>query len=200
LKKDWTPTQGSFRDFLHWLDQGVDSGGEKYLEIHRRLVAYFDRKNCLSAGELADETLARVAQKLQEKGEITGLPPAHYCYVTAKFVFLEYVRHAKHGQLGLEEFSVSGRPGSATAVTPASDSAPDDREQLLDCLEGCLKKLSAADHELILEYYQGERQEKIQRRRQLGLRLGLSANALTIRACRIRTKVEECVQECCKRQ
>ena len=200
MKKDWTPTQGSFRDFLHWLDQGVDSGGEKYLEMHRRLVAYFDRKNCLSAGELADETLARVAQKLQEKGEITGLSPAHYCYVTAKFVFLEYVRHAKHGQLDLEEFSVSGRPGSATAVTPASDSAADDREQLLDCLEGCLKKLSAVDHELILEYYQGERQEKIQRRRQLGLRLGLSANALTIRACRIRTKVEECVRECCRRR
>jgi DNA-directed RNA polymerase specialized sigma24 family protein len=199
LKKDWTPTQDSFHDFLQWLDQGVDSGGEKYLEMHRRLVAYFDRKNCLAADELADETLARVAQKLQKKGQITELSPAHYCYVTAKFVFLEYVRHAKQGRADLRELSVSAHPGSAPGTPPLRDAAADDQEQLLSCLDRCLKKLSAVDSELILEYYQGEKQEKIQRRREIGLRLGLSANALTIRACRIRTKVEQCVKECCQR-
>ena len=194
VKKDWTPTQDSFQTFLHWLDQGIDSGGEKYLEMHRRLVAYFDRKNCLTADELADETLARVAQKLQEKGEITDLSPAHYCYVTAKFVFLEYLRHAKHA--GLEEYSGSAEPVSGAHLP---DPADDDQEQLLSCLERCLKKLSAVDHELILEYYQGEKQEKIRRRRELGLRLRLTANALTIRACRIRTRVEQCVKDCCGR-
>jgi RNA polymerase sigma factor (sigma-70 family) len=199
VKKDWAPTQGSFQDFLHWLDQGVDSGGEKYLEMHRRLAAYFDRKNCLTADELADETLARVAQKLQEKGEITELSPAHYCYVTAKFVFLEYLRHAKHGRAGLEEFSVSGQPGSVPAA-PLSAENDDDQEKLLSCLDSCLNKLSAADSKLILEYYQGEKHEKIERRRELGTGLGLSANALSIRACRIRTKVEQCVKDCCKRR
>jgi DNA-directed RNA polymerase specialized sigma24 family protein len=199
VKKDWTPTQDSFQTFLHWLDQGVDSGGENYLEMHRRLVAYFDRKNCLTAAELADETLARVAQKLQEKGEITDLSPAHYCYVTAKFVFLEYLRHAKHGRAGLEEYSASGRTSAAPAAD-LPDPAANDHEQLLACLDRCLKKLSAADQELILEYYQGEKQEKIRCRRELGLRLGLSANALTIRACRIRTRVEQCVKDCCGRR
>ena len=198
MKKDWTPTQDSFQDFLHWLDQGVDSGGEKYLEMHRRLAAYFDRKNCLTADELADETLARVAQKLRDKGEITGLSPAHYCYVTAKFVFLEYVRHTKHGQADLEEFSVSGQPGSAAVVAHSSGGRDDEQEKLLSCLDRCLNKLSATDSALILEYYQGEKHEKIQRRHELGLRLGLSANALTIRACRIRSKVEQCVKDCCK--
>jgi len=199
VKKDWAPTQGSFQDFLHWLDQGVDSGGEKYLEMHRRLAAYFDRKNCLTADELADETLARVAQKLQEKGEITELSPAHYCYVTAKFVFLEYIRHAKHGRAGLDEFSVSRQPGSDSVVAaPSVRDGGDDQEQLLSCLDRCLNKLSTADSELILEYYQGEKHEKIQRRRELGIRLGLSANALSIRACRIRTRVEQCVKQCCK--
>ena len=69
---------------------------------------------------------------------------------------------------------------------------------MLSCLDRCLNKLSAADSELILEYYQGEKHEKIQRRCELGVRLGLSANALSIRACRIRTKVEQCVKDCCK--
>lgn len=198
MKKDWVPTQGSFQDFLHWLDQGVDSGGEKYLEMHRRMVAYFDRKNCLTADELADETMARVAQKLQEKGEITDLSPAHYCYVTAKFVFLEYLRHAKHGRVGLEEFSASGEPGSLPAAAPLPAENDDGQEKMASCLDSCLNKLSAADSGLILEYYQGEKHEKIERRRELGVRLGLSANALSIRACRIRTKVEQCVKDCCK--
>jgi len=166
--------------------------------MHRRLAAYFDRKNCLTADELADETLARVAQKHQEKGEIAELSPAHYCYVTAKFVFLEYLRHARHGRAGLDEFSVSGQAGSVPAAAPLSAENDDDQEKLLSCLDSCLNKLSAADSELILEYYQGEKHEKIERRRELGVRLGLSANALSIRACRIRTKVEQCVKDCCK--
>jgi hypothetical protein len=75
LNKDWSPTRGAFRQFLNWLDEGVDSDGERYLEMRRRLVAYFDRKNCLTPDELADETLNRVARRLEEEGTITALPP-----------------------------------------------------------------------------------------------------------------------------
>jgi hypothetical protein len=71
-------TPGAFRQFLNWLDQGVDSSGEKYLEMRRRLVGYFDRKNCLTPDELADETLNRVARRLEEEGAITDTPPARY--------------------------------------------------------------------------------------------------------------------------
>ena len=197
MKKDWSPTQDSFQLFLQWLDQGVDSGGGKYLEMRRRLVAYFDRKNCLTPDELADETLARVAQTLQEKGQITDLEPAHYCYVTAKFVFLEYVRHTKQGPVALETISMCGPQPFTAAVKPVPDAEGLQQEQLLSCLDRCLKKLSAVDRELILEYYLGEKQEKIRLRREIGMRLGLSANALSIRACRIRAKVEQCVKECC---
>jgi DNA-directed RNA polymerase specialized sigma24 family protein len=198
LKKDWTPTESSFQKFLHWLDEGVDSSGEKYLEMRRRLVAYFDRKNSLSPDELADETLARVAQKLEERGQITDLSPAHYCYITAKFVFLEDVRHTKRSQAGLEEISAAGQSDLEKTNFSAPKVLFENQEQRFDCLDRCLKKLSTSDSQLILEYYQGEQQEKIQRRRQLSEKLGLSANALSIRACRIRSKVETCVKECCE--
>jgi hypothetical protein len=36
--------------------------------MHHRLVAYFDRKNCSSPADLADETLNRVARRLEEEG------------------------------------------------------------------------------------------------------------------------------------
>ena len=91
-QSDWPLAASAFQRFLSWLDQGVDSGGETYLEMRRRLVFYFDRKNCLSPDDLADETLRRVARRLEEEGEITGKSPAHYCYIVASFLFLEYQR------------------------------------------------------------------------------------------------------------
>ena len=194
MKKDWTPTQTAFRQFLDWLDEGVASGGEKYLEMRRRLVFYFDRKNCLASDELADETLSRVAQKLEEKGSITGMSPAHYCYVVAKFVFLENLRQAKRGQSGLNELAQSLSSGGS--LNSKDTAAMQSRERLHDCLDSCLAKLSSADRELILEYYRGEQRAKIERRSQLAARLGLSMNALTIRACRIRYKLEECMKAC----
>ena len=196
MKKDWTPTQTAFRQFLDWLDEGVASGGEKYLEMRRRLVFYFDRKNCLASDELADETLSRVAQKLEEKGSITGMSPAHYCYVVAKFVFLENLRQAKRGQSGLNELA-QARLSSGGSLNSKDTAAMQSRERLHDCLDSCLAKLSLADRDLILEYYRGEQRAKIERRSQLAARLGVSMNALTIRACRIRYKLEECMKACC---
>ena len=196
MKKDWTPTQTAFRQFLDWLDEGVASGGEKYLEMRRRLVFYFDRKNCLASDELADETLSRVAQKLEEKGSITGMSPAHYCYVVAKFVFLENLRQAKRGQSGLNELT-QARLSSGGSLNSKDTAAMRSRERLHGCLDSCLAKLSSADRDLILEYYRGEQRAKIERRSQLAARLGLSMNALAIRACRIRYKLEECMKACC---
>src|SRR5256885_3449554 len=86
----------AFRQFLSWLDQGDDSGGERYVEMRRRLVGYFARKRCASPDELADETLTRVAKRLEEQGTITDVAPARYCYIVARFVFLEYLRSAAH--------------------------------------------------------------------------------------------------------
>src|SRR5262245_44442773 len=85
-KRDWALTQGSFHRLLDWLDEKSDSGGQRYLDIRRRLVSYFDRKNGQAPDELADETLNRVARRLEEEGEIITDVPAHYCYIVARFV------------------------------------------------------------------------------------------------------------------
>jgi DNA-directed RNA polymerase specialized sigma24 family protein len=179
--------QRAFRRFLEWLDEGVDSSGQRYLEIHRRLAAYFDRKNCLSPDSLADEALNRVARRLDEEGEIRGMPPAQYCYVVARYVFLEDLRQARPRQLQLADLPEgSDRPGEDAAM----------RTLRQDCLERCLEKLDGNYRELILEYYRGECREKIDGRRQLAQRLGVTLNALSIRACRIRERLENCVRTC----
>src|SRR6202021_4073757 len=58
----------------------------------RRVVCYFGHKQCVAADDLADETLNRVVRRLEEEGTITDATPAHYCYIVAKFVFLEHLR------------------------------------------------------------------------------------------------------------
>jgi DNA-directed RNA polymerase specialized sigma24 family protein len=195
LSRDPSTSPGAFRQFLHWLDDGTDSRGEKYLEMRRRLVAYFDRKNCVAPDDLADETLNRVARRLEEEaGAITGTAPAQYCYITAKFVFLEYLREGARAQTSLSEMS----PIEADAVlgaAPAADDEAQSKERLSACLEECLASLAPADRDLILDYYQGEQRSKIEGRRVLATRLRLSVNALSIKACRIRNKLEVCVRD-----
>src|SRR5215217_6239143 len=54
----------------------------------------------------------------------------------------------------------------------------------------------AADRELILEYYRGDKNVKITCRRQLGERAGVSSSALRVRIFRLRGTLEECISKC----
>jgi DNA-directed RNA polymerase specialized sigma24 family protein len=198
-QSDWPLAASAFQRFLSWLDQGVDFGGETYLEMRRRLVFYFDRKNCLSPDDLADETLRRVARRLEEEGEITGKSPAHYCYIVASFLFLEYQRWPARKHVSLGNPSEFGDVASRLAAPSQPDSSAEAQTLRLRCLEDCLQGLGRGDRDLIVEYYRGEQRVKIQRRRTLAARLGLTPNALSIRACRIRAGLEACVRTCCAR-
>jgi RNA polymerase sigma factor (sigma-70 family) len=177
---------------LHWLDEGSDSGGARYLEMRRRLVAYFDRKNCEHPDELADETLNRVMRRFQEEASLSNTPPARYCYIVAKFVFLEYLRGPRRANSDLE--LLERIPADIDSVQSAGE--PNNDENLLDCLDCCLQKLDPRDRALILEYYVGEQRAKIESRRNIAAKLGLTMNAVSIRACRIREKLEACMKTC----
>jgi hypothetical protein len=70
----------------------------------------------------------------------------------------------------------------------------DAKEAQFSHLQECLAKLQPTDRGLILEYYQGEKRTKIDHMLRLAQRLSLTMNALAIRACRIRTRLEACVK------
>jgi len=187
-KKDWTLTARAFHRLLNWLDEGASSGGRQYLVTRRRLVAYFDRKNCSAPDELADETLNRVARRLEEENITESeTPAAKYCYIVARFVFMEYLRGAQKARVLSDD------------VRPAPygiDNEKETQEKLLRCLEHCTDKLDSLNRDLILRYYTGHERVKIENRRGLATSLGISMNALSIRACRIRDKIEGCVRQC----
>ena len=194
-KKDWTPTSQAFERLLNWLDEGAPSDGQKYLEMRQRLVAYFDRKNCSTPDELADETLNRVARRLEEEGiTASDTPPAKYCYIVARFVFMEYLRAAQKEHALLDDVRRQPR-GNNFAASEANDKK-EIKEKMLNCLEQCTDKLEALSRKIVTRYYMGKERVKIVNRRALAEELGITMNALSIRACRIRDKLEACVRQC----
>jgi len=193
VREDGKLTPDTFAALLAWLDDGVESNGERYIDVRRRLASYFDRRNRPAADDLADMTLTRVAITLAQDGVIATRPPARYCFAVAKYVLLEDLRRARR----LVPFDES-RATEATGVAShgAAAAERDAREHRLDCLDACLQTLKPEQRELIVEYYAESRQKKIQRRRELAMRLGISMNALAIRAWRIREGLMACVTQC----
>jgi len=190
-------TQTAFTRLLEWLDDGTESQGETYLDMRRRLVAYFDRRNRPFADELADETLNRIGRTLEKSGSIAITPAARYCYVVARFVLLEDIRRGRWCVQGDEErITAAATARSVTCPDAAEDVAR--REQRFACLDRCLEKLKPEQRELAIEYYRDTKRQKIERRRDLARRLGITMNALGIRACRIRSALETCVDSCCR--
>ena len=180
----------AFTRLLEWLDEGVDSHGERYVEMRRRLVSYFDRRNRPGADELADETLSRIARTLEEAGVIETTPPARYCYVVARFVLLEDFRRGRR--------QVRFDADAAAAARAARRLEPGEglelQEERFDCLERCLQQLPPDQRGLVVEYYRDAQRQGIEHRRQMADRLGISRNALGVRAFRIREALMKCVQ------
>jgi len=190
-----TLTEAAFTRLLTWLDDGADSEGERYLEVRRRLVAYFDRQNRPAPDALADHTLNRICKTLEKSGAIATKPPLRYCYVVARFVLLEDLRRERR-HVRFDDV----RHGNAV-TSPASadgDDAAFIQERRLECLDRCLRKLKPEQQDLIVGYYGDARRQRIDRRRDLAARLGITMNALGIRAWRIRAALENCVGACCK--
>lgn len=192
LREEPRLTQLAFARLLAWLDDGVESNGQRYLEMRRRLVAYFDRRNRTDADELADETLSRIARTLEQDGVIETTPPARYCYVVAKFVLLEdFRRERRYARVNASWHATVVGAGRADA-----DETEAKREQRLDCLDRCLDDLPPPQRSLIVDYYATEGRPRIERRRDLASRLGITMNALAIRAHRIREALLSCVEGC----
>jgi RNA polymerase sigma factor (sigma-70 family) len=192
---EWTLSKDALQRLLNWLDGGANSDGHAYVEMRRRLSDYFGRKNCHTPDDLADETLTRVARRLEEENITRGETPARYCYIVARFVFLEHLRETKAHPTVTH---VSGDAVPQLSAPSAADSAEaaGAREALLACLQKCLQELDTLNRRIITRYYIGSARVKIDNRRELAESLGLSLNAVTIRASRVRTRLEACIRRC----
>jgi DNA-directed RNA polymerase specialized sigma24 family protein len=192
MKKEWVLTQEAFERLLGWLDTDRDRAGKKYETVRLRLIKIFTCRGCTEAEDLADETINRVTAKVEEVAEKYSGDPTLYFYGVAQKVHLEYLRKYQKKQADVAVDS--------DTLNAAPISLDDDIEPEYECLERCLDHLPSDNRKLVVEYYQQERQAKIEHRKRLATELGIAVNALRIRAHRIRLVLQRCVLDCLEQQ
>ena len=181
---NWQLTEDALNLFLSFLDHDRDAAGKKYENIRRRLLVLFESRGCSSSEELADQTINRFIRRLPAISDSIN-DPIPYLLVIASNLYLE---HREKQTLPLPE-NLSEIPG------PANDES-ETTERIHDCLERCLEKLEAVNRNLVLDYYRKDKQAKIDFRKDLARRWGLTANALRIKMHSLRASLHKCLEEC----
>jgi len=158
----------------------------EYERLRRALVKFFDWRGAWAPDECADETMDRLARKLEDTvvDDVT-----EYARGIARLVLLERRRLPVHSPLD----------DRADRVDTRQPDVDDDEETLRQCFDRCLDDVSRDGRTLLVSYYEGERAEKISNRRRIASRLGLSENALRSRVQRLRDRLEACVRSCLSR-
>ena len=178
MNKRWTLTQADFDQLLNWLHQDRNLAGQKYEEIRCRLIEIFACRGCKEAEEMADETINRVTSRVASiSGGYVG-NPAHYFYGVAQKIHLEYLRK---------------KP--APAIMPQVEELYEVEEEY-ECLKHCMQKFTPESRELILQYYEAGKREKIHHRKTLAREMGIEPNALRVRAYRIKAALQQCIKDC----
>jgi DNA-directed RNA polymerase specialized sigma24 family protein len=180
VKKEWTLTEDSFYKLLGWLDADQERAGKKYEEIRQALIKIFSRKGCYCAEELADKTINRVMQKLDDIMEDYVGDPAPYFYRVAKLIYFEYLK----------------KPPIITP--PASGHSAEEKERRSNCLARCLKHISPDSYKLLLSYYEEEGATRISHRKQRAEEMGIDLKTLRVRISRIKSPLAKCVHACMK--
>ena len=183
-RQKWALNQEAFDKLLVAFDADRETAGRKYLEIRNNLTRFFEWRGCSFPEDHADETINRIAKRVFEGEEI--LNHSGYAMGVARLLLLEINKGRQREQAALAEI------GAAPDVYVPED----DDESRLNCLRSCLQTLSPDNRELILQYYQGEKGEKIENRKKLLDRLGIPVNTLRMRALRLRERLQACVEEC----
>jgi DNA-directed RNA polymerase specialized sigma24 family protein len=174
-RESWTLTPKALDGLLAALDPDRDRAAVAYERLRVRLIGLIRWWGASQPEELADETLDRVARKLEQGVEVGGDSLGAYVRGVARMVFYEWTRRPRPERAALEV--------AATAATTSGD----DHETLAH-LDRCLAELTASDRALLLRYYGEGRSADVRRR--LADELGLSPTGLRVRAHRLRARIE----------
>jgi len=183
MGNDWNITEEAFDKFLSWLHPDREEAGKKYEKIRRHLIIILNCRGCAESEDLADETINRVIRRAQQMADTYHGEPAPYFITVAHHLYLEYATKRQ---------TRSELPPDVPQ--PPAQDPEEDREY--ECLELCIQGLTPTNREMLLQYYQENKQAKIDHRKKLARKLGIELNALRIRAYRIRATLQQCMDKC----
>jgi RNA polymerase sigma factor (sigma-70 family) len=179
----------SFEEILAWLDSDREVAATMYVQLRHDLAKIFTYRGCADPEGLTDEVFDRVAKKVHEvRPTYEGDPRLYFCAVANNLV-KEDLKRVKT-QVSLEGVDLP-EPITNERV---------EAEDIEECLQSCLQKLTAENRELILGYYAKEKQAKIDHRSELAQRFGISLETLRVKVYRIRLSLHKCIERCLKRK
>ena len=181
-RQKWSLTQAAFDGLLACLDSNRDLAADRYLRMRQDLVRLFEWRGCYTPDDYADETINRCARKIEQGEEIRDL--AMYSIGVARMLLREMCRDRSRQARSLDEI-------------PELCAWPEIRSDLehgVEALRLSLEQLSHDDRFLILNYYKGDKSDKIKTRKMLSELFGIGTSTLRMRAMRIREKLRLCTQ------
>jgi DNA-directed RNA polymerase specialized sigma24 family protein len=183
-KPRWELTSEALNGLLARLHPDPVAAGEEYEHLRRALLKFFSWHQIPDAESSVDEALDRVARRLDTGHTIDDVRA--FAYGVARLVRLERQRQSAAMP------TTSDERLAALAATP-----PPDEFDVRDAwLERCLGQLSENDRDLIVTYYVGMGRDRIDGRARLAATLGLSENALRLRAQRLRDRLRIYAAQC----
>jgi DNA-directed RNA polymerase specialized sigma24 family protein len=181
-------SEATFDRLLAALDPERERAAERYEDLRRTLVRFFEWRGAPFPHEHADETFDRVARRLAEGVAVANV--GGYTYTVAKLVLLESRKSAANRRVQVETEALAAPQAAPLGLDGG------EQEARLECLDRCLTTLAADSRTLIVEYYRDDKRARIETRRALAARLGINAEALANRAQRLRDKLQACVRAC----
>ncbi len=182
-------SQDAFHRFLNWLHPDAEQAAREYEALRRRLIGWFDRRGCAISEELTDVAFDRVIRRIEAVPDPSVIQPAPYFHKVASNLYFEYAK---------DYVKKSGAPLPEDWPEAVQTLTQEENETAFGCLESCLQTLPTTNRELILTYYQENKQAKIDLRKQLAERFGMTVELLRVQVYRIRLTLQKCVKECLK--
>jgi hypothetical protein len=170
---------------MHFFDANPRKAAMKYESLRRRLVRMFRAWGHVACEDLADRAIDRVVRKL-DRGLTLWPGDRHgYFFRVAYFISLEDLRQNARAKRALKRLQEQG----------SSSEELDGQERRLAILEAHVGSLSADERRLLLRYYEGDGQTRIQNRRLLAAEHGMTLNTLRVCVHRIRAGLDRALAE-----
>ena len=159
-KTKWCLTTAAFDKLLACFSSNRDEAGIQYELARRKVVRFFEWRSVGAAEDYADETMNRVARRIDEGQNIDKLMA--YLFGVARIILKEVIKERERAPIPLDD----APEGLWHRVPNVVD--PDVRQI---CFDRCLEELGTENRNLILGYYEGKGRAKIDNRQDLADKL-----------------------------
>jgi DNA-directed RNA polymerase specialized sigma24 family protein len=153
-----------------------------YTNLRDSLVRFFELKGVSDPDKAADETIDRIAGKLQQNTKIEDV--RKFAFGVARFVFLERFRREQSRLHSLDMFVL--KDSESREFGPSDEIA---------AFRECFKGLYDHERDLLLRYFEDlPADELFEKRQKLADREKIEINALRNRVSRLRKRLEDCLR------